>query len=253
MGRVKRNEINKLYIKYKEKREKLERVYINRNIINSLRKIAIIVPYRDNLEQDRKSQLIKFKSHIKKFLDGHNYKLYIIEQSQDGCKFNRGKLLNVGMEMAIKDGCEMLITHDVDLLPQKDMLPYYLMHSDYPVHLGDRWKDKYSYSRFIGGVLSMSSVIAEKSNGYPNNFWGWGGEDDALYNRLLTVTDKLYCPENGTYVELKHVHTGEIKKYVNMQKKKNILSDLVYWKNHGLKNLKYKLISNNNDVYTVEI
>ena len=24
-------------------------------------------------------------------------------------------------------------------------------------------------------------------NGYPNNFWGWGGEDDEMFKRLTEV------------------------------------------------------------------
>jgi hypothetical protein len=36
---------------------------------------------------------------------------------QDGYKFNRGKLLNVGAWLAFKAGFEAVCFHDVDLLP----------------------------------------------------------------------------------------------------------------------------------------
>ena len=84
--------------------------------------IAIIVPYRDlHKEQCRKQQLDRFVPFISKFMELHktasSYRIYIIEQSNDDRKFNRGKLLNIGFQLACADGCKALIFHDVDLLP----------------------------------------------------------------------------------------------------------------------------------------
>lgn len=84
--------------------------------------IAIIVPYRDlHKEQHRKQQLDVFIPSISKFMelnkDRSSYRIYIIEQSNDERKFNRGKLLNIGFKIACADGCKALIFHDVDLLP----------------------------------------------------------------------------------------------------------------------------------------
>lgn len=84
--------------------------------------IAIIVPYRDlHKEQCRKQQLDLFIPSISKFMelnkDRSSYRIYIIEQSNDERKFNRGKLLNIGFKIACTDGCKALIFHDVDLLP----------------------------------------------------------------------------------------------------------------------------------------
>jgi predicted nucleic acid binding AN1-type Zn finger protein len=84
--------------------------------------IAIIVPYRDlHKEQCRKQQLDRFVPFISKFMELHksasSYRIYIIEQSDDNRKFNRGKLLNIGFQLACADGCKALIFHDVDLLP----------------------------------------------------------------------------------------------------------------------------------------
>jgi len=52
-----------------------------------------------------------------------------------------------------------------------------------PVHIASAWGE-YSYPKYIGGALSLSSLIMERCNGYPNSFWGWGGEDDDMHARL---------------------------------------------------------------------
>ena len=84
--------------------------------------IAIIAPYRDmHKKQNRKQQLDKFIPAISEFMESvkrnSTYRIYIIEQSNDERKFNRGKLLNIGFQIASAEGCKALIFHDVDLLP----------------------------------------------------------------------------------------------------------------------------------------
>lgn len=46
-----------------------------------------------------------------------SFHIFIIEQSADGRKFNRGKLLNAGFDIARND-YDVFIFHDVDLLPE---------------------------------------------------------------------------------------------------------------------------------------
>ena len=43
------------------------------------------------------------------------------------------------------------------------------------------------YSEFFGGVSGLTVEQFRKINGFPNAFWGWGGEDDDLWNRLVAV------------------------------------------------------------------
>jgi hypothetical protein len=87
-----------------------------------------------------------------------------------------------------------MILHDVDLLPDETMLPYYTMIPDHPVHIGTVWRTKYTSERFLGGILSLTWKDFEKVNGYPNQFWGWGGEDDVLRNRLIKARIPIYRP-----------------------------------------------------------
>lgn len=39
------------------------------------------------------------------------------------------------------------------------------------------------YNQYFGGVSALSKEQFTKINGFPNNYWGWGGEDDDIYNR----------------------------------------------------------------------
>jgi beta-1,4-galactosyltransferase 1 len=41
-----------------------------------------------------------------------------------------------------------------------------------------------AYRGYTGGVLSIWRSQYETANGFSNEFWGWGGEDDEFYNRL---------------------------------------------------------------------
>ncbi len=42
---------------------------------------------------------------------------------------------------------------------------------------------------FFGAVSAFSVNDFQRINGYSNSFWGWGGEDDLLYHRI--VSEKL--------------------------------------------------------------
>merc|ERR1711879_949537 len=40
----------------------------------------------------------------------------------------------------------------------------------------------------IGGVANMPPELYEQANGYSNEYWGWGGEDDDFNYRLRSNT-----------------------------------------------------------------
>ena len=163
---------------------------------------AILVPYRDNPAKERSPQLKAFEEHFSKD-PWKNFPVYIIEQSEDDRAFNRGALLNIGARLAKKHS--HMILHDVDLLPDEPMLSYYTMIPDHPVHIGTVWRTKYTSERFLGGILSLRWKDFERINGYPNQFWGWGGEDDVLRNRLIKAKIPIYRPTLSSGItELPH-------------------------------------------------
>lgn len=148
--------------------------------------VAIIVPYRDlHVEQKRAAHLSEFVPHMHKFFAKlkakglvSDYHVYIIEQSNDERKFNRGKLLNIGFDLARKSkrGHDVFIFHDVDLLPQDDLGEWYAKFPRTPLHIARVWERYSNNPKYFGGVVCFSSADYKRINGYPNTFWGWGGE-----------------------------------------------------------------------------
>jgi hypothetical protein len=56
------------------------------------------------------------------------------------------------------------------------------MEADF-VHLATsctQFKNQMPYRDYFGGVVMTTVKAMESVGGFPNNFWGWGGEDDAL-------------------------------------------------------------------------
>lgn len=148
-------------------------------------KLGIIVPYRN-----RESHLTRFIAETSKYLKSKKikYEIIIVEQSDDK-PFNRGKLLNIGFFKAKNLGCEYIVFHDVDMIPIEVDYSY----SELPLHLATNFEFEHdksknlSFDDYFGGVTMFSSDIFERVNGYSNNYWGWGFEDDDL---LFRVSEK---------------------------------------------------------------
>ena len=198
-------------------------------------KPCIIVPFREQVEQGRGEQLKKFIAHMKRWHP--DWVVLVIEQS-DKEKFNRGALLNVGSRIAASTGFEYVIYHDVDLIPLSPIVPYYEHFPDHPVHIGKAWDAKYPGDTFLGGVMSISIKDIKKINGFPNNFWGWGGEDDAMRKRLKKKGMFVYQPVMRTgFKELPHKDTRTIPGAKNMRKWEDVAEDNG---SSGFRNVKWK-------------
>jgi len=145
-----------------------------------MNKLGVIVPYRD-----REEHLSIFKKHITEYLNREKiqFELIIVEQS-DNRPFNRGQLLNIGFLEAEELGCNYVVFHDVDMLPIDADYSY----SPNPTNLITSFVCNSVYSKelfdgYFGGVTIFPTHLFKKINGYPNNFGGWGFEDDELFKR----------------------------------------------------------------------
>ena len=210
---------------------------------------TILVPFRDQKEQKRGEQLKKFLSHIHRYHP--DWHVLVIEQSDDGQKFNRGALLNIGTKVAETD---YVIFHDVDLLPLIKIAPYYTAFPEKPIHIGKIWNTKYDSPSFLGGILSISVDDVKKTNGYPNQFWGWGGEDDVLRDRLKSKKIDVYQPtlRNEGIKELQHTDTRTLKELRNMQVWEDKSEERKHPGRDGYKNVKYDILDEKNITGTIK-
>ena len=139
-------------------------------------KLGVIVPYRK-----RPGHLRKFRESIESYLKDQDYELIVVEQNDD-LPFNRGKLLNIGFQQAIRNQCDYVVFHDIDMLP----IDVDYSYSDVPIHLATNFtnSDREIFKTYFGGITMFPIDLFKKVNGYSNEYWGWGFEDDDLLMRL---------------------------------------------------------------------
>ena len=263
-------------------------------------RLAVIVPYRDtDPRQGRAAQLARFCAHMPRFLASAevqpplaSFTILIVEQSSDGYKFNRGKLLNIGFALLhsrsgreslrgaaledaasaeppppapllspadIEQGFTAFCLHDVDLLPSAPLGPWYAAQPHpLPIHIGAAWGACYDYTSYLGGILTLSAPTMLACNGYPNDYWGWGGEDDEIQRRLMrtggfpalqpssaisalpgVITDLEKGGELRAGVSLKD---GGERNWRNMLKKEALELGGERWQGNGVGQCEYALV-----------
>ena len=135
---------------------------------------------------------------MEKFLSdrGYNFRIFIAHQA-DAQPFNRGKLKNIAFDVARSQGFDTFAFHDIDQLPDDDSCDY-TYPEDAPKHLSaylSQYDYKLLFPENFGGVVLFSREQFERINGYYNEYWNWGAEDDDLYFRCRKegYVDVRYC------------------------------------------------------------
>ncbi|XP_063312036.1 beta-1,4-galactosyltransferase 1 [Pelobates fuscus] len=159
-------------------------------------KVALIIPFR-NRDEHLKYWLYYLHPILQR--QQLDYGVYIINQDGD-VTFNRAKLLNVGFAEALKEyDYQCFVFSDVDLIPMDDR-NIYKCYSQ-PRHLSvsmDKFGFGLPYTQYFGGVSALSKDQFTRINGFPNNYWGWGGEDDDIYNRIASRGMSISRPDAVT-------------------------------------------------------
>jgi len=187
--------------------------------------VQIIIPYRDRAE------------HLKKFVQIYkNFNIVVVEQYGNKL-FNRAKLINVGFNETTD---KIVCFHDVDLIAH-DQSIYRTEFKD-TIHLSglcEQFNYKVIYDTCFGGVTMFTEEAYLKCNGASNDYWGWGGEDDDLYNRAkLAGLDIQFKPFK--YYSQKHTKQTLTRQYeVNKQL---CTSTQKTWQNSGLNSLRYDIL-----------
>lgn len=170
------------------------------------KKLGIIVPYRNRPGQVN-SFVEGIADYFSRIFKDFFYEIFIIEQG-DTKEFNRGKLLNIGFLEATAAGCDYVIFHDIDMLPENVDYSF----SDVPLQLANKFEATGEFTRtinddYFGGVTLFPMDVFKKINGYSNRYRGWGFEDNDLLYRceqnnieLHTQTYRCYS-ENSKAIE----------------------------------------------------
>ena len=149
---------------------------------------VVIVPFRPQPEFDRSEHLHTLKRYFQRVLNASTDTVVIVEQTNDGRRFNRGQLLNAGFLFMcrVSGRPRAVCLHDVDLMVRSDHDLYHANVASRPLHIAAQYK-RYQGASYLGGILLMDTGHFEACNGFPNMIYGWGGEDDALRNRIRIV------------------------------------------------------------------
>ncbi|XP_053134254.1 beta-1,4-galactosyltransferase 3 [Hemicordylus capensis] len=203
---------------------------------------AVIIPHRN-----RETHLRHLLYHLHPFLQRQQiqYGIYVVHQAGNAT-FNRAKLLNVGVKEALKDeDWNCLFLHDVDLIPE----------NDHNLYACDPWSPKHvsiamnkfgyslPYSQYFGGVSALTPDQYLKINGFPNEYWGWGGEDDDIATRVRLAGMKIVRPpvSIGHYKMVKH--KGDQGNEENPHRFDLLIRTHRSWTQDGMNSLSYKLLS----------
>ena len=227
-------------------------------------KVKVKVKVKENFKNLKKNELViilplrnreeNLKEYLKNMIPIFNYqnidyKIFIIEQS-DKKKFNKGKINNIGFIEAIKDNenYNRFLFNDIDNYPLKRNIIDYNTNIKGVHHL-------FGNPKWLGGFYMTDKTTFEKINGYSNNFWGWGGEDDDLRNRIKIKKIKI---DRSVFFKRDRKNNNLIKddyntkekninfrKIINLNKKK--YNNNIYSINQdGIYTCKYKIIKKYN-------
>ncbi|XP_066990437.1 beta-1,4-N-acetylgalactosaminyltransferase bre-4-like [Macrobrachium rosenbergii] len=203
----------------------------------SRHRVAIIIPYRN-----RAYHLPVFLYHMHPILQRHqiDFAIYVVEQAGNG-SFNRGKLMNVGALESLKlYPYDCFIFHDIDLLPEDDRNLYTC--PEQPRHMSVAVSTlgyKLLSPDMFGGVSAMTVPQFKKVNGFSNIFWGWGGEDDDMTNRIKFhgFVIARYPEPIARYLMLKHQ-----KAVPSPSRFQSVYDGKSKLTTEGLNNIKYKVL-----------
>ena len=145
-------------------------------------KLGVCVPYRN-----REIHMHEFIPKIGKYLkdQGIDFQIYIVHQVDDKL-FNRGATKNIGAKHAFEEGCDYVVWHDIDMIPEEGGGCDYSYPADAPRHIATQISQmdyQLKYHEYFGGAVLFTKEQVEATNGYSNDYWDWGMEDDDLFWR----------------------------------------------------------------------
>lgn len=154
---------------------------------------VILIQYRARgVQAFRRNEIAGALKNFSEYFEKHSvpYKIVICEQNNDD-KFNRGVLLNAAFIESEK-------------MPNSETHKYIHMNGDYRINEGIAFPpDILNFSEgvldvhvppydVLGACCVFDAKSYSKTNGFPNNLYGWGGDDWAIFRRIRERGVKYY-------------------------------------------------------------
>lgn len=157
-------------------------------------RLAIIVAFHDcgnnNQSNARWKNLYTFSAHMHAYLANLKgaFHIFVVQPHNQGL-FNKGVFLNAGFIYAMglhTAGFDYVAFHDVDQVPVSQKSHYAYPTSKGPIRIctkNDLHNGRRGCQTNVTGAMLMHASSIMTLNGYSNNFWGVGCENDDLFER----------------------------------------------------------------------
>lgn len=164
--------------------------------------LKFIVPYRCTDQPERTHQLQLFLHTMQSFIPDASI---VISEQREGAPFNRGGLLNAGaVTCSAEDDC-VLCFHDLNVLPTINCIHEYVR--PLPTKTVRHLRPIGSHSK-LGKIIFMRYSDFQDINGFPNQCWGWRGEDEELHMRILRNGMRIERID-GLLLDLNRLHLAK--------------------------------------------
>jgi N-terminal region of glycosyl transferase group 7/N-terminal domain of galactosyltransferase len=227
-------------------RDLLQRRSVQPLTFENGKRLTVVIPFRD-----RESHLEQLVPVLKQQLQsqGIEHRILVVEQMDPGL-FNRGRLLNIGVHFSADDS-DYFCLQDVDAIP---------LHADYrcpsqPLRLvnriitadGEQERERHYFS----GAISIRKAQIFAANGFSNEYWGWGKEDDDFFFRLLMAGFLCYFDLEGRFQDLPNPASQQSRRgeklsqrlvEANRKRRSRLLRGLDDPATDGLSTLKYEVL-----------
>lgn len=229
--------------------------------------LVVGVPFREDATGARLSQLDEL---LKRFAEGvfvhpeRRALVIVAEQSNDSQKFNRGQALNCAFAHARErygasiNASTRYVCHDCDMAPSASCADAYFEREGgelETVRVLEARGGRYDATACFGGVTIYDWKAYERTNGYPNGFWGWGGEDNAAFARVRDADVRVERTKDVEFDDMElndGVDTLESKlsrldmhnARIAMKEKVELLRmNSKNWREDGLSSLRFAVLS----------
>jgi hypothetical protein len=215
------------------------------------KRLTVVIPYRD-----RESHLAQLLPALQNQLhsQGIEHRILVVEQANADL-FNRGRLLNIGVHFAASDS-DYFCLHDVDAVPLHanyhcPSQPLRLVNRIITTH-GEQERERHYFS----GAISIRKEQIFAANGFSNEYWGWGKEDDDFFFRLLMAGFLCYFDLEGRFQDLpnppsQQTHRSEnvAQRLVaaNRKRRSRLLRGLDDPASDGMSSLRYSVLAHVKD------